>query len=61
MDYKFLNSAVDIENISLPNSDKINPFLLKNNYADIIKGIDFINSEDILLYVHGFLGTGKRQ
>ena len=61
MDFKFLDSAVDIENIVLPNSDKINPFLLKNNYADIIKGIDYINSDDVLLYVHGFLGTGKRQ
>lgn len=61
MDYKFLDSAVDIENIILPESEKINPFLLKNNYADIIKGIDFINSKDITLYVHGFLGTGKRQ
>lgn len=61
MDYKFLDSGVDIDKISLPESDKINPFLLKNNYADIIKGIDFINSDDVLLYVHGFLGTGKRQ
>ena len=61
MDYKFLDSVVDIDKISLPESDKINPFLLKNNYADIIKGIDFINSDDVLLYVHGFLGTGKRQ
>ena len=61
MEHKFLDSAVDQENIILPNSDKINPFLLKNNYSDIIKAIDFIASDEILLYIHGFLGTGKRQ
>ena len=61
MEHKFLDSAVDQENIILPNSDKINPFLLRNNYSDIIKAIDFIASDEILLYIHGFLGTGKRQ
>ena len=61
MDYKFLNSSIDIEDIILPESDKINPFLQKNNYAEIIKAIDFIASDDIILHVHGFLGTGKRQ
>lgn len=61
MDYNFLDSSIDIENIILPPSDKINPFLLKNNYADIIKAVDFLASDNLLLYVHGFLGTGKRQ
>ena len=61
MDYKFLDSSIDIEDIILPESDKINHYLLKNNYTDIIKAIDFIASNEIFLYVHGFLGTGKRQ
>lgn len=61
MDYNFLDSSIDIENIILPESDKINPFLLKNNYADIVKAIDFWAAEGCLLYIHGFLGTGKRQ
>ena len=61
MEYNFLSSDVDIENISLPESEKINSFLLKNNYADIIKAVDFFSTEGKLLYVHGFLGTGKRQ
>ena len=61
MDYKFLDSSIDIEDIILPESDKINHYLLKNNYTDIIKAIDFIASDEIFLYVHGFLGTGKRQ
>ena len=61
MEYKFLTETVDEENIILPESDKINPFLLKNNYADIMKAIDFIASKEQFLYIHGFLGTGKRQ
>ncbi len=61
MDYEFLNSSIEKDNIVLPNSDKLNPFLLKNNYADIIKAIDFVASDEKFLYVHGFLGTGKRQ
>ena len=61
MDYNFLNSSIERDNVILPNSDKINPFLLKNNYSEIIKGIDFIASEEKFLYVHGFMGTGKRQ
>lgn len=61
MDYEFLNSAVERDNIILPNSDKINPFLLKNNYTEIIKAIDFIASKEKFLYIHGFMGTGKRQ
>lgn len=61
MDYKFLEDSVDIEDIVLPQSDKINPFLLKNNYSEIIKAVDFLSSKDTFMYVHGFLGTGKRQ
>ena len=61
MDYEFLDSSIDRENIILPDSDKINPFLLKNNYAEVIKGVDFLASEEKFLYLHGFLGTGKRQ
>lgn len=61
MSYNFLEDSVDIENIVLPDSDKINPFLLKNHYTEIIKAVDFLNSKDTFLYVHGFMGTGKRQ
>ena len=61
MEYEFLDHSIEKDNIVLPNSDKINPFLLKNNYADIIKAIDFISSDEKFLYIHGFMGTGKRQ
>ena len=30
MDYKYLDIAIEKENLILPNSDKIDPFLLKN-------------------------------
>lgn len=61
MDYNFLDSFIDTENLNLPESRLINRFLLKNNYAEIIKALDFFNTESTLLYIHGFLGTGKRQ
>ena len=61
MDYNFLDSSVDKDDIVLPESDKINPFLLKNNYADIIKAVDFFSEDAQFMYIHGFLGTGKRQ
>lgn len=61
MDYNFLNSSFDTENINLPDSGCINSFLLKNNRTEIIKALDFLSSDENLLYIHGFLGTGKRQ
>ncbi len=61
MDYNFLNISFDTENVNLPESGCINKFLLKNNYAEIVKAVEFLSSEENMLYVHGFLGTGKRQ
>ena len=61
MEYRFLNNELELENIDLQHSDKINPYILKNNSAEIIKGIDFLHSQERFLYVYGFLGTGKRQ
>ena len=61
MKYDFLNKDIDIDNIKLPASEKINPYLLKNSYAELIKAVDFLSKDEKLLYIHGFLGTGKRQ
>ena len=61
MEKRFLDNNIDIEHIILPDSDKINPFLKKNHYSEIIKGLEFLKSDGVFLYVHGFLGTGKRQ
>ena len=61
MDYKFLDSNINIENLALPDSDKINTFLKKNNQAEIIKALEFLKSDNVFMYIHRFLGTGKRQ
>ena len=61
MEYDFLNSSIERENLILPSSDKINQFLLKNNREEIIKAIDFFATNEKFLYVYGFLGAGKRQ
>ena len=58
---KYVFSEVDIGNFSLAESDCIHPCLLKNNSNDILKALVFLNSEEKFLYIHGFLGTGKRQ
>ena len=61
MTYQFLNNSIDINDVVLPNSDKIHPLLLKNDDADIKKALAFLATDEKFLHVHGFLGTGKRQ
>lgn len=61
MSYKYTDISIDNKNIDLIESDKIHPLLLKNNKNDIVKAIEFLNTDEKFLYVHGFLGTGKRQ
>lgn len=61
MTYEFLDSKVDLNSIVFPNSEKINPILLKNNASELNKALNFLNSDETLLNIHGFLGTGKRQ
>lgn len=61
MTYQFLDSSIDVNDIILPSSDKIHPLLLKNDDLEIKKAIAFFATDEKFLYVHGFLGTGKRQ
>ena len=61
MDYNFFNNSITVDSLILPSSDKINPVLLKNHEQELIKAIDFIASDEKFLYIHGFMGTGKRQ
>ena len=61
MKYDFLDNVIEKDNIILPESDKINPFILKNSNSELIKALDFFATEEKFLYLHGFLGTGKRQ
>ena len=43
----FLKNSFDVESSVLPESDKINPFLLKNNEAEVHKALDFIERINI--------------
>lgn len=61
MNYKYIKNSIDKESLILPKSDKINPFLLKNNEKSIIEALNFLNTKDKYLYIHGFMGCGKRQ
>lgn len=61
MAYEYLNNSIEREHLVLPKSDKINPFLLKNNHDEVIKAVDFLATEEKFLYVYGFMGSGKRQ
>lgn len=65
MQYKFLNIFLDPKELLEQTKNKINPqinqFLLENNVAQIEKIYNFYKSNLNLLYVNGFLGTGKAQ
>ena len=61
MEYKFLSDIANTKEFYLPNSSKINQFILKSNNSEILKSIDFFSTEEKTLYIHGFTGTGKRQ
>ena len=61
MNYQFLNKNLNTNDLVLPNSANIDSFLIKNNKKEILKALNFVNSENKFLYLHGFLGTGKRQ
>lgn len=67
MQYQFLNIFLDPkelltppkEKLNLEIAPKINPFLLENNTSQIEQIYNFYKSNVNLLYINGFLGTGK--
>lgn len=59
MQYKFLNIFLDPKELLAQSKTRIDPFLLENNAAQIQKIYEFYKSNVNLLYVNGFLGTGK--
>lgn len=59
MQYRFLNIFFDSKDLLNQTKMNINPFLLENNSAQIEKIYNFYKSNVNLLYVNGFLGTGK--
>lgn len=61
MKYEFLDNSIDKNDIILQDSSKINSLIKKNSQGEVIKAIDFLGSDEKFLYIHGFMGTGKRQ
>lgn len=61
MKYEFLNIFLDSKEILTQTKKKINPFLLENNSAQIEKIYQFYKSDTNLLFVNGFIGTGKAE
>ena len=59
MKYEFLNIFLEQEDLFNQAKQNINPFLLQNNREQIQKIYDFYKGSTNLLYVNGFLGTGK--
>lgn len=61
--YQFLNIFLDqkdlLDQAKVNINSPINQFLLENNASQIEKIYDFFRSNVNLLYVNGFLGTGK--
>ncbi len=61
MAYDFLNIFLDPKELLLQDRKDINSFLLENNVSQIEKIYNFYKSNINLLYVNGFLGTGKAE
>lgn len=59
MKYNFLNIFLEQDDLLNRTEVKINPFLLENNSKQILGLYNFYKSDINLLYVNGFLGTGK--
>lgn len=61
MNYQFLNIFLNQKELLNQSENEINHFLIENNASQIEKLYDFYKSNANLLYVNGFLGTGKAE
>lgn len=61
MAYKFLNDFLKQEELLNQTKNSINPFLLENNASQVEKIYEFYKGNTNLLYINGFLGTGKAE
>lgn len=61
MQYKFLNFFLDKKDILSLNNEMIDPILIENNAQQLDDIYEFYKNERPILYVNGFLGTGKVQ
>ncbi len=61
MKYEFLNIFLDSKELMVQSKKTINPFLLENNASQIQKIYEFYKGSEHLLYINGFIGTGKAE
>ena len=61
MQYKFLNFYLDKKDLLTQNNEMIDPILIENNAEQLGDIYEFYKNERPILYVNGFLGTGKVQ
>lgn len=61
MKYKFENIFLDEKELMTLNSEMIDPILIENNQSQLKEVYEFYKNEHPILYVNGFLGTGKVQ
>ena len=61
MQYKFLNIFLDKKDILSQNNEMIDPVLIENNASQLGDIYEFYKNERPIMYVNGFLGTGKVQ
>ena len=61
MQYKFLNFFLDKKDLLSLNNEMIDPILIENNASQLNDLYEFYKNERPILYLNGFLGTGKVQ
>lgn len=61
MQYKFLNFFLDKKDLLSLNNEMIDPVLIENNESQLGDIYEFYKNERPILYMNGFLGTGKVQ
>ncbi len=61
MQYKFLNFYLDKKDLLTQNNEMIDPILIENNAQQLEDIYEFYKNERPILFVNGFLGTGKVQ
>jgi hypothetical protein len=61
MKYKFENIFLDEKELMSLNSEMIDPILIENNQTQLKEVYEFYKNEHPILYLNGFLGTGKVQ
>lgn len=61
MQYNFLNIFLDNKDLLKQEKRQLNQFLLENNASQLENIYDFYKNNNDLLFVNGFMGTGKPQ